>query len=241
MLHRTTAHLLLLAVALAGCSDGEANRAVDDLNDDGNGNTDALDTDDTAIPETYSGPSFWSLGGIISLEDGTPSLTQTTLEASFFDSSAQPWQEDELDEWQCGLSITEAVSGPAELLDGEPLVGWWQLSVDAENDEGCPWTVPSPQAVGDTELSQLVIGFGPLDPRLLPSLQAAGLDPSLDLYGLYALHPGSDGDAVYVFGVAGTDEQFAGTGTTTDEAPLLAGEYRIQTLALLPVPEATQR
>ena len=43
-------------------------------------------------------------------------------------------------------------------------------------------------------------------------------------------------DEVWLFGVAGTAEQFAGTGTIADSAPLPDGTYTLRSLYLLPMP-----
>lgn len=241
MLRRAPTWLLIAALGVVGCGPGGGVRSADD--------TDAADpaVDDTdesgdtdQLPE-YEGPHFWGLDGVITLADGKPTLDMSSLQASFYDREGKPWQAVDEDPYRCDLQVIESVLGPDESLDGEPLLGWWQMTVDAPTDAPCPWTVPSPDTVGDTELAQVVVGLGPFDGRLLPQLEAAGLDPALDLYGLYVLHPAADGDVVYIFGVAGTDAQFAGSETTVDGPPLPPGAYRLQSLVLLPIPEATQR
>lgn len=233
--------LLLASLALvSGCSESTA-RSADDTDSADNPMDNNEDTDETDPETTYSGPSFWSLNGSLNLVDGLPSLEGSSLQVAFFDSRGQPWQEDETDVWTCDVSLVEAIDGPLDAADGETLFGWWQVTVDAPEEAPCPWSIPTPEAVGDTELSQVIIGFGDFDARLQPSMQAAGLDAELDVYGLYTLHPGASGDTVYVFGVAGTEGQFAGEDASVSAPPLPAGRYDLQTLVLLPVPEATQQ
>jgi len=235
--------LTILLTALVGCSS-----SLDALDDtDASNDTDGWetgDTDDTDIEDPYSGPSFWAVDGTLALRDGAVDIAASSLGIRFTDSEGRPWQEDEFDPVRCEFEVLGVADGPAEALEGEPILGWWQLDVrdTGVDDSACAWTPPEPATATDTgEHVPLVLGIGEFDSRLLPALEAAGYSAALDLYGLYVLHPSPDGDVVYVFGVAGTAAQFEGSDTTVEAPHLPAGDYSLETLILLPVPEASQR
>lgn len=200
-------------------------------------NTENTDTDPVSA---YAGPTYWGLGGELAVTGGAVDAAVSAVTATFYDDRGQPWISEDLEGPACMPQILDAVDGPEVAEDDAQLSGWWRLALETEVDTPCPWTIPTPDAAGDTELEQVIVGFGALDPRLAASMAAADLDPDLPVYGLYSLQPGPDGDRVFVFGVAGTQAMFAGTDTPVDEPPPADGAYALQTLLLLPVPEASQ-
>ena len=227
----------LFIVALAACSADAGNDMFpfDSLSD-----TDQPEVDDTDGDREYLGPDYWGIAGDLVVVDGRLDLGASSVTATFYDDRGAPWRNDALEGPACSLGIVESVDGPE--LDNEEasLTAWWHLALDVDAEGPCPWPIPTPEAAGDSEAPQVILGLGELDPRLATSMAAAELDPGLPLYGLYALHPAADGDRVLVFGVAGTQAQFDGTETTVDEPPPADGSYALRTLLLLPVPEASR-
>lgn len=202
---------------------------------------DDTDSDTEADPDPgYEGPSFWRIDGSLRIEAGQLVSDGTVLEVVFTDAEGDTWTASEDGVSTCVLQAVQVADGPADALDGEPLLGWWQIDTVDQSDETllCPWPLPTPETAFDTEHTPLVLGLGPFDSRLSPALQSAGFERGLDLYSLYMLHPAPQGDAIYVFGVAGTEAQYAGEETTVDAVPLPDGTYDLTTLVLLPVPES---
>jgi hypothetical protein len=106
----------------------------------------------------------------------------------------------------------------ADLPDAS-VIAWWTVTLDEEPDVDCPYEHPS----------TLSLGFGELQPALLPAAAEAGIDPSA-LFGWYLQE--DEGD-IWAIGVAGTDAQFAGEpAELTDGLP--DGAYQLTGLYLLP-------
>jgi hypothetical protein len=109
-----------------------------------------------------------------------------------------------------------------------PLQSWWQIEL-SEPIDTCEWALDF-----GTAPTRYALGIGQIDSKLYPAMQANGYDPeAVSLNALYVQLDGSD--TVYVFGVAGTDAQFAGTEVASDVAPLPDGTYNLDTLHLLPL------
>lgn len=213
-----------------GDLDTDADRGFEDPDRDTSGDTDLPELDDT--------PSFWRVDGQLTLQDGAVVAAESSITVAFTDGQGRTWPDAEGVTSTCTFEVTESLEGPEDGLDGEPLLGWWQLGLqDASGeDTPCAWTTPMPQAALDTQQLPLVVGVGEFDSRLISAMEAAGYSPSLDVYGLYLLHPSPDGDVLYIFGIAGTQDQLAGGDSTVSTPPLPNGVYTLETLVLLPVP-----
>ena len=217
---------LLSTLALTACGGGSYQGDWDS----GDGNPwDSADTDtsdDSGGGPTLV-PSWWTVGGQLALVDGdvdtdtTPSLKLTYWaeeEEGLGDPIACPTDL----EIQQVATLTET---PDESI---PLQGWWQIELVPPEAPPCNWSL------GDGAPMSFHLGIGTLDPQLHPAMQANDLDPSeLSLHAAYIQL--EDGDTVYVYGVAGTDEQFEGTADASSESPLPDGTYRVEALHLLPL------
>jgi hypothetical protein len=220
----------LCGVALAGCVESAINfseRQPDDP--DAAGETD----DGDATDEPYLGPHFFALNAEIEVVSGAIDPEESSLTLTWYNAQATPYGTKS----SCAPSLEDAAPGPTTELASE-LFGFWQLSVVAADDDPCPWSLPSPAAAGDAEVPQLVLGVGPLDPRLGPALDAAEAEPDASVYGLYTLLPGPEGDRLLTFGAAGTQGNWDGSDLAVEAPPLPDGRYELRTLVLLPVPEA---
>lgn len=234
---RSLSLLFLLVACAAGDNDDADFGAAEELGDTDMAEDDAdPDRDDAPV-----GPAWWRIDGTLDIVDGAVATDGSSLQVRFLGESGSAWVLNGEPTAACSLRVVESVPGPPELAEAEGLFGWWQLAVETAEDAPCPWTIPTPDAVGDSELSQLILGLGPADPRLGAAMDAAGVPEAADVYGLYALHPGPEGDVVYVHGIAGTQANLDGAEPVVEDAPVPDGVYEIQTLVLLPIPEAHWR
>jgi hypothetical protein len=118
---------------------------------------------------------------------------------------------------------TDVVSVAAVAAPAGPTVhAWWNLEIARPKDRtDCPGPLPS----------LLGIGIGAMDTDLLPALADLELDPST-LFGLYVQE---DGGPVWVLGVAGTAEQFAGERPASVADGLPPGAYQFEGVFLIGV------
>lgn len=121
------------------------------------------------------------------------------------------------------ITAAVAADAPADV----PAYGWWELTL-AEGAAPCSTPLPT---------NDLRLGIGAMDTRLYPGLDAQGAtDPAAYAATLYGAYVEASADApVWVFGVAGTDDQFAGVASDVTVAPLPDGSYAIRSLFLLPI------
>ena len=145
--------LLLSLATLAACSDGDALSADDTDADRGSNDTDADTGGDTDDPNLDTAPTYWRLDGELTLVGGVVSPEASSISVAFVDDQGRPWQGTSSDPVTCSFAVTSAMDGPAETLEGEPLLGWWQLDLlanDAE-DSPCGWTIPQPESTEQGE------------------------------------------------------------------------------------------
>ncbi len=118
------------------------------------------------------------------------------------------------------VTVCSAVGPPTAFTPVEPapdgLVAWWDVGMTTE--PGC--ALPA----------AFRLGIGPYDLLLDPAVAAAGVSGTL--YGMYTRAPD---DGLWIFGVAGTAENFAGTAAPVTAPPLPDATYRLEGLVLLPV------
>jgi hypothetical protein len=230
------ASLLSLSLLLvAGCSgsplDGDDRFGSNDLDSDG----DPGAPDDE--PDLGEGPAYWAISGTLRVADGAIVADGSELTVAFFDEDAAAWSLE--GSAACRFTIADSAPGPEREPDARALAGWWTVSLGADaDDEACSWGLPALEATADLPASAVVLGFGQVPASLVGPMLAAGLDPDLPVYGLYGLLPNGRGEAEYVYGVAGTDEQLAGDAPAPDGESVEDGVYRVRTLALLPLPGA---
>jgi hypothetical protein len=228
--------LLALATLVAlpiGCSAREQSADTDVTEDTG----DTADTagsdsgDDTAFVPVE--PSWIRVDGTLSIVGGVPDPTGTTVSIEYrLDPAAVPSApEDTSDTDFSGGATVPCIRTPAVTAivaetapDAAITFGWWALTLDTAPDPDCGWALPS----------ALHLGIGDLDPQLYAAMDLAGLStPDSTLYGLYA-RLGAETEPVWVYGVAGTVGQYAGTDAAATSPPLPDGTYTLQALHLMP-------
>lgn len=120
--------------------------------------------------------------------------------------------------------VVSVASGAAPA--GPTVYAWWDLQLVRPKDRtDCPGPLPS----------TLGLGIGAMDADLLPALADLELDPS-NLFGLYVQE---DGGPVWVLGVAGTAEQFAGERPASVADGLPPGAYQFEGVFLISVGSAS--
>ncbi|MBW1878222.1 MAG: hypothetical protein JRI25_02010 [Deltaproteobacteria bacterium] len=221
--------LLLAPAALAlvvGCAGTTADREQDDT---GNGDdTGIVDLDDSGWDTDAPGmdsPLWFKLDGTLVISEGEATAAESTLLVQFL---ADP---DVTDTGSTSAllsctntpaiqSLTAAIPSDATL----PILGWWIVVLDQAEVAACPWDLPQ----------NLHIGIGGLDAQLYPAMDVNGFNTDAStLYGLYIQYGAVDAP-IWVFGVAGTLENYQGTDDPAAAAPLPDGSYDIETLHLLP-------
>lgn len=200
--------MFVAAAALCACAGNLADHSNDSAQQ-------TPDSDDTGAPpeDTDTGPpssdtpTWWALDGSIALQGQQAAAPEAlfVVELRGRDLST--------------LCSTERVAAALTPVDPQigPLYAAWQVTL--ADGVGCEPPVPQ----------QFLLGVGPYDPQLDPAAAQHDLDGST-LYGLY-VQP--EGRPLYVFGVAGTAEHFAGDALAT--APLPDGTYTLDGLHLLPL------
>lgn len=224
---RTLLRLGFVASALAGglaCSSGAAEMAAGD---------ESLTTDeapegsfDTDTDRLNASVTFWSLDGEVTVTGGAPDLSASTFGVGIWQDATSRLCELvptlgtlENDPTQALVPAEDMESDTAVPVEDPEIYAAWHITWTLD-DPGCPWSGPD----------DLILGIGALDDALMPAVSANALDPSR-FYGLYI---SSEGSATYVFGVAGTTEQYDGLAAPAATAPLADGVYRLQGLHFLP-------
>jgi hypothetical protein len=216
--------LLLPAAAIAvafACSSGvRDDESTQDLDTSDGGDTDDIDEDPDTDGDTDTAPQedpvFWSVDGEVAVAASSANAAASRITIGF-------WSPDTL--LLCETEVVISTATPLAAPDDVPVYGWWAFAL-AEGATPCEWPIPA----------SMSLGIGEMDPRLAPALEANGLaDRQPNLYALYASPLASE--SVYVFGVAGTAEHYAGTATPVAMAPLPDGAYELRTLHLLPIEE----
>jgi hypothetical protein len=191
------------------------------------GMDESMDLDDSDFPADNNGdtgdsddhqetPTLFAIEGSLTVASGE--VTQTALEVSF-------WTADSTH--VCTQALASDLATPETLNDPSlAMYGWWEFTFsDAlPTDTGvpvrteCPWPNPSP----------VLLGIGEPDTRLYAAATAAGL-PSDTTNALYL----GINQTVFVYGLAGTEDQFTGVSTVIETSPVPDGTYRLEALHLL--------
>jgi hypothetical protein len=200
----------ILLLSLAACAD--YSMAADNDSDGSVEDTaDSLPDTDDDDTDAAAPPDFWSVDGELSLVEGVPEAAASTLTLS-------SWVAGEV---SCARVVPVESALSAEAPPESGAIVWWTLAVgDGETpDPPCDFERPS----------VVEIGFAPPDARLQPAMDEQGLGEA------YAYSVLIGGDPVFVFGIAGTEDNLAGR-TAVDAAVVPDGTYTIVGLQLLPVP-----
>jgi hypothetical protein len=224
------ASLIAAVLVISGCAEYSADSDAPSA-----GATNATESDASA-PALDSGsqtsttgpqPRFFALA--LSFETAEGEIVEGTAAVT-----VDLWSDESPPSLLCrhDVPVLAAVAEPLPALDSLEtdtvtgaggLVGWWRLDLDVGAPDG-----PCPEWAERT----LWFGLGPYDSRLDPSLDAAGLFGA-ELFGLYLEE--NPGEGVFVVGIGGTAEMFAGGyGPDPVAAPPLAdGAYSAESLVLM--------
>ena len=208
--------LLLLAACKADfdlATDADTDREVGAPSDTG---TDDLDVDPDTEGLLADG---MALDGTLVVVDGGIDSSQTDLELSMYAGS----------NLVCTASTRVATSTPEDdIATEEGAAAWWSLTL-AETPDGSDCAAPLPLAIG--------LGVLPRDAALEPAADNAGLSDADTNAFSAALQLPEQSDA-WLFGLLGTDSQFAGDDDADASEPLADGTYELTTLYLMPAPDS---
>lgn len=211
---------LALAIVLScGPSTGGA---IDDTGPPTEGDTDvdSDSDDDTASP--LSDVAWFTLQGYLQVTGGEAVAGGSRIEVQFHPSEAES-----NDGGIEPCSVLPGILGLTTTTASDPTVtlyGWWAASLADPDDDACITQLPA----------NLHLGIGPVEPALFPAMEAQGYDPQAGtLYGLYVQYGSAPTPPIWVFGVTGTTDNFAGTAPAAGP-PLPNGDYTLVSLHLLP-------
>lgn len=199
--------VLLGSLVLVACG-GKNAAPADTAAPSGPVDTDTpVDTGDPPGPE----PAWYSVDGILRLEDGAPT-EGSTLDVGI-------WGRDPhgiaVQTCMDRFDASAALPGVPPLDDVTPYGAWFIELTDGT----CPGR---PAVVG--------VGIGPLLPELWPAAESMGVSVR-HTRGLYL----TSGDELVVFGLAATADQAAGAGAPDSLYPLPDGRYHLRGVWLLPL------
>jgi len=199
-------------LCLAGCGEAELAKGGADNFDSAMFDTGAADTGGTdGDSET---PVWWRLGATLDLLDGAIQKRDSTLDISL--SGA-----DDVVICEESLPISRATSVVA--TPDAVVLAWWRIAAADPTGDCASWTSPLSTSV--------FLGIGDMHPDIEASLDPLDLAAVSDsLNGAYASLDG--GDTVYVYGVAGTVDAYAGAVPAADALPLADGTWTV--LAVYP-------
>ncbi len=208
---------LLLLSLVAGCSNaaspensGAADSASGVTTTTGTDDSDTATSSDTAAPAE---PAWYAVDAEMSVVGGFAVPTPASVSLTVVDA--------DLERVLCEVPLDVAgMSAGAAPVSGVWL--WWSLPVEPV-ESSCA-TLPA----------TLALGIGELVPDVRAQLGAVGLDGAGgSIYGAFVA---ADDLPTVSFGVAGTDEGYAGEGSATE--PVADGTYTMRTLFLVPLPLA---
>ena len=166
--------------------------------------------------------SWWTLeASLVLLADdpGEVDPALSVLEVRLFDEAMAE---------QCVSTATLDVARTARSLPDPAVYGWWELTPG-------PWTGACEGGLLAERVDPgLELGVGLLDPEIKAQMGAAGLgDTGVEtLNGAYVSLDG--GETLWVYGVAGLPDAFAGAAGPATETPITSGTWAIQSVYSLP-------
>jgi hypothetical protein len=188
--------------------------------------SDTAGGNDTAMAPAAE-PTWFVLDGTLEIAGGVPVPAGSTLDLTYrLEDGAQASSDTAAAAaLPCTRTPTITAITAEDAPDPAVSLGWWSFTLTANEEASCPWALPT----------GLHLGIGDLDPALHAAMDLAGLQvDGSQLDGLYVQY----GDnPLWVFGVAGTSAQYAGTAASPPTAPPLPdGLYTLQGLHLLRYP-----
>lgn len=216
---RSTMEALALVGILSGCAGFEVSKGLDDVGGDGGASTGA-DTGDTGGSEPQELGQWWALDADLVLAKGQIELGSSSLRLRRLHELEERCLEIE------PLVVADRLADP----ESEWVWAWWRLD----------WSVEELDCFQEGQgAARAPVGFGlgALHPELraaLPGSLLVQVEGGGDaLLGAYLMLP--DDDRLLVYGVAGTEDAFAGAGEALTEGVLPDGALRVRTVFALPL------
>ena len=207
----------LVIGTLIGCSGESGNGVAHEADsasltaDTANGNGTGTDT------ATSSQAAFFSVDGTLAVLNGDVEAANSHITIGLWNANAEPL----CASTSTSTTLVSNVLGGTTLPTDDPTLPLWSL-----------WTLSLQLDLCDMAPSTFDLGIGAYDPLLNPAVDSLGLSGE-NLYGLYLSMPNDD--TTYVFGLAGTSDQFSGAVPPVTEGPLPDGAYVLDGLHLIPV------
>ncbi len=210
---------LVFCVLGWGCSDFATKAGQDN---EGSTSADGGDTDtdetDTGIPQDLG--VYWALDADLSVVDGGIDLDGSEIRLRRLRNLAESCLD------QVSLSSAEAV----EPLPHETIWSWWEVDWPVD-DLNC-----FPEGQGAANLP-LRVGFGLLHPEIVAALPSSSLvaapEGTAGLLGAYLQL--ADDDRLLVFGAAGSEAAWAGSGTDAEPGVVGDGVWWLRSVYSLPL------
>ena len=216
-MHKLSTLSLLLSL-LGGCSAaknsalGTADTGADDAVGGGL-DSDPGDTAEDGDTAPDGAAQWWLLEAALVLEAGQPTAA-STLRILPLDAEGAVI---------CTPDVPSAVvSASTEESPHETILSWWRLTLALPTSlcDGSP--VPLDTVV--------YLGIGQPHPDILAAMGSVeGLDPALPLNGAF-LSRSSPAEELLVFGVAGPEVAFKGSGSVADAVPLADGTWLVRSV-----------
>ncbi|NCG18170.1 MAG: hypothetical protein GWP91_04050 [Rhodobacterales bacterium] len=208
----------LVICTLIGCS-SEASRGQSDKNESAASTKDTANFTESGTDVATSGQAaFFSVDGTLSILNGDVEAANSLINIGLWNANAE----------QLCASTTSSDTSVSNVLGGttlpteDPALPLWSL-----------WSLSLQLDLCDTAPRTFDLGIGVYDPLLNPAVDSMGLSGE-NVYGLYLSMPNDD--ETYVFGLAGTSDQFSGAVPPATEGPLPDGVYLLDGIYLIPVP-----
>lgn len=215
----STRGALVLMGLLSGCAGFEADKGLDDVEGDG-GASSGSDTGDTGGSEPQDLGQWWAMDADLGLAKGQIELASSSLRLRRLH---------ELEERCLELEPLVAADRLAD-PESEWVWAWWRLD----------WSVDELDCFREGQgAARAPVGFGlgALHPELraaLPGSRLVEVEGDGDaLLGAYLMLP--DDERLLVYGVAGTEDAFAGAGEALTEGVLPDGALAVRTVFALPL------
>lgn len=214
--------LFALSALLPGCTPLDNAGRFDSSDTAASGDDTADDSDTMSADSGAQTPSWYTVGASATLSGGL--LTALTVTYTL------------LPETPSEGPICDSPRAPIAALDVAPpdpaIYHWWLVELPGD-DGGCEDAEPLP--------TTLLLGLGAMHPDIVAGLEADDAeDAASSLYGAYVATDGvsEDGQAetVYVYGYAGTAQDFEGQTVPVSTPPAPDGEYTLTPVYVLKLP-----
>ena len=208
--------LLALSLLTTGCSD----LALQASDWEGESADTGFGLDSGQLVDDTGQASYFVMNGSLHIMDGEFQNEDTLLEITFLDEEGE-----------------ELCSASPEIAELEQLIPEVSTDEPTESDlllwMHVRFTDGVPMDCSFQHPAEFFFGIGEMNSLLLPALSASGFgEQESNLFGLY--YQRDETSSLFVYGVAGTDENFEGTSSLPDQA-LPEGDITLLGLHYLPL------